>query len=344
MKAAVFEGVGKPLQIQSVDDPTPEPGGLVMKVGYCGICGTDLHATREGLTTACCGQILGHEYVGEIVEVGKEAEGDWQVGDKVCAMPFIACGKCLACASGHFFECQNKKVPGVDAPGGYAEYVATGARETIKLPDALDLETAALVEPLAVGIHAVRVADLKAGSRVMVIGAGPIGLTVARWARFFGARDVVVSEMASARATLAKQMGATAVIQPDPAADAETLLQQYMDVAGGPPDVIFECVGAPGLLQQCIEMAPQRGQIVPVGVCEQPDAIMPFFGLVKELRIQFAIAYTKDDFETCLAMLAEGRIDVSPMVTDVVSLDELPEAFEALRTPSHQCKVLTRMP
>jgi (R,R)-butanediol dehydrogenase/meso-butanediol dehydrogenase/diacetyl reductase len=343
MKAAVFEEVGKPLSIQTVDDPVPAPGGLVMKVGYCGICGTDLHATREGMTTACCGQILGHEYVGEIVEVGKEARGEWHVGDRVCAMPFIACGKCPACATGHFFECQDKKVPGVDAPGGYAEYVATGAQETIKLPAGLDLEAAALVEPLAVGIHAVRVANLKAGSRVMVIGAGPIGLTVALWARFFGAREVIVSEMASSRAMLAKQMGATAVIQPDPAADAGALLQQYMDVAGGPPDIIFECVGAPGLLQQCIEMAPQRGQIVPVGVCEQPDSIMPMFGLFKELRIQFAIAYTRDDFETCLAMLAEGRIDVSPMVTDVVSLDELPEAFEALRTPSHQCKVLTRM-
>lgn len=343
MKAAVFEAVGKPLSIQDVDDPTPDPGGLVMKVGYCGICGTDLHATREGMTTACCGQILGHEYVGEIVEVGKEAEGDWQVGDMVCAMPFIACGRCPACATGRFFECQAKKVPGVDAPGGFAEYVATGARETIRLPEGLDLETAALVEPLAVGIHAVRVAGLRAGSRVLVIGAGPIGLTVALWARFFGARDVVVSEMAASRAALARRMGATAVLQPDPSADAEALLQQYMDAAGAPPDIIFECVGAPGLLQQCLEMAPQRGQIVPVGVCEQPDAIMPFMGLFKELRIQFAIAYTKDDFETCLAMLAEGRIDVSPMVTDVVGLDQLPEAFEALRTPSHQCKVLARM-
>lgn len=343
MKAAVFEAVGEPLRIRTVDDPSPEPGGLVMKVGYCGICGTDLHATREGLTTACCGQILGHEYVGEIVEVGKQADGDWRVGDRVCAMPFIACGNCLACASGRFFECQNKKVPGVDAPGGFAEYVATGARETIRLPDEIDLETAALVEPLAVGIHAVRVAGLKAGSRVLVIGAGPIGLTVALWARFYGARDVVVSEMASTRAALAKQMGATGVIQPDPAADAQTLLSQFVDEAGAPPDIIFECVGAPGLLQQCIEMAPQRGQIVPVGVCEQPDSIMPFFGLVKELRIQFAIAYTKDDFQTCLAMLAERRINVAPMVTDVVSLEELPDAFEALRNPGHQCKVLTRL-
>jgi (R,R)-butanediol dehydrogenase/meso-butanediol dehydrogenase/diacetyl reductase len=200
-----------------------------------------------------------------------------------------------------------------------------------------------MIEPLAVGIHAVRVADLKAGSRVLIIGAGPIGLTVALWARFFGAGEVVVSEMAATRVELARQMGATGVITPDPGADAESLGAQFADLAGGPPDIIFECVGAPGLLQQCIELAPQRGKIIPVGVCEQPDAITPFFGLVKELQIQFAIAYTRDDFETCIAMLAEGRIDVSPMITDVVSLEELPQAFEALRTPSHQCKVLTRL-
>jgi len=343
MKAAVFKEVGTPLVVENVPDPEPDPRGLVMKVAYCGVCGTDLHATREGLTTACCGQILGHEYVGEIAEVGAQAEGDWQIGDKVCALPFIACGHCLPCAAGRFFECQDKKVAGVDAPGGYAEFVATGAQETIRLPDGLDLESAALVEPLAVGIHAVRVANLKAGSRVMIIGAGPIGLTVALWARFFGAREVVVSELAPSRADLAVKMGATRVIRPDPSGGAEQLLQQFIDVAGGPPEVIFECVGAPGLLQQCIEMAPQRGQIVPVGVCEQPDNIMPFFGLIKELQIQFAIAYTRDDFDTCLAMLAENRIDVSAMVTDIVGLDELPEAFEALRTPSHQCKVLTRM-
>ncbi len=343
MKAAVFKEVGKPLQVETVADPTPESTELVMKVCYCGICGTDLHATREGLTTAECGQILGHEYVGEIVEVGRDTEGDWQVGDRVCAMPFIACGRCAACATGRFFECQNKKVSGVDDQGGFAEFVTTGSRETFRLPDSLELQTAAMIEPLAVGIHAVRVADVKAGSRVMVIGAGPVGLTVALWCRFFGAREVVVSELAQARAALAQQMGATHVVQPDLATGAEGLLEQYIDVAGGPPDIIFECVGAPGLLQQCIEMAPHGAKIIPVGVCEQPDAIMPFFGLVKELNIQFAIAYNRDDFETCVAMLAEGRIDIRPMITDVVSLDELPDAFEALRTPSSQCKVLTQM-
>ena len=343
MKAAVFKEVGQPLALESVADPVPEPFELVMKVSFCGICGTDLHATREGLTTACCGQILGHEYVGEIVEVGKEADGNWKVGDRVCAMPFIGCGRCLPCAAGRFFECANKKVSGVDDPGGFAEFVTTGSRETILLPDDLDLQSAALVEPLAVGIHAVRIADVKAGSRVMVIGAGPIGLAVALWCRFFGAREVIVSEVTKTRAALAKTMGATAVIHPDLDSGAEGLLQQFSDIAGGAPDVIFECVGAPGLLQQCIEMAPHHGKIIPVGVCEQPDAIIPFFGLVKEVRIQFAIAYTRDDFDTCVAMLGERRIDVSPMVTDIVSLDELPDAFEALRTPSHQCKVLTRM-
>ncbi|MAT95288.1 MAG: alcohol dehydrogenase [Halioglobus sp.] len=343
MKAAVFKEVGQPLVVETVDDPTPEPGELVMKVGYCGICGTDLHATREGLTTACCGQILGHEYVGEIVEVGARAEGDWQVGDRVCAMPFIACGHCLPCAAGRFFECADKKVSGVDDQGGFAEYVTTGSRETLLLPDTLELRSAALVEPLAVGIHAVRVAGVRAGSRVLIIGAGPIGLTTALWCRFFGARDVVISELAPARAALAKQMGATAVLHPDVEEGAEGLLQQYVDAAGAPPDVIFECVGAPGLIQQCIEMASYGSSVVPVGVCEQPDAIMPFLGLVKELRIQFAMAYNKDDFETSVAMLAEGRIDVTPMITDTVSLDELPEAFEALRTPSDQCKVLTQL-
>ena len=114
MKAAVFKEVGQPLSIEAVDDATPEPTELVMKVSYCGICGTDLHATRQGLTTACCGQILGHEYVGEIAEVSKDTEGDWKVGDRVCALPFIGCGKCLPCASGKFFQCMNKKISGVD--------------------------------------------------------------------------------------------------------------------------------------------------------------------------------------------------------------------------------------
>ena len=226
----------------------------------------------------------------------------------------------------------------MNSPGGFAEYVKTGASETLKLPDDLAMQSAALIEPLAVGLHAVRIAQLKAGERVLIIGGGPVGLAVSLWCQFFGARDVLVSEMAEQRLALATQLGATGALTP-----GATLGEEFGDVSGGAPDVIFECVGAPGLLQETIEIAPRRSRIVPVGVCEQPDTIVPVLALVKELRLYFAIAYNRDDFETVIAMLGQHRIDASAMITDVVKLDEMPAAFEALRSPTTQCKVLTEL-
>lgn len=337
MKAAVFKEVGKPMVVEEVADPSADADQLVVKTAYCGICGTDLHSTREGAATVACDSILGHEFVGEVVEVGKALQKDWHEGDRVCSLPFLSCGKCVACVTGRPFECAGLQCTGLDVPGGFAEYVKTGALETIKLPDQLEMERAALIEPLAVGLHAVRIAGMKAGQRVLITGGGPVGLAVALWARFLGARDVVVSEFAAKRCELATALGATAVINP-----AQDLAEQFNDATGGDVDMIFECVGAPGLIQQAVEMAPRHCKIVGVGVCEQPDTFMPFLALVKELQMQFAIAYTRDDFETVIAMLAQGRIDASPMVTDIISLDDMPDAFEALRNPSHQCKVLTR--
>jgi (R,R)-butanediol dehydrogenase/meso-butanediol dehydrogenase/diacetyl reductase len=226
----------------------------------------------------------------------------------------------------------------MNSPGGFAEYVKTGASETLKLPDDLAMQSAALIEPLAVGLHAVRIAQLKAGERVLIIGGGPVGLAVSLWCQFFGARDVLVSEMAEQRLALATQLGATGTLTP-----GATLGEEFGDVSGGAPDVIFECVGAPGLLQETIEIAPRRSRIVPVGVCEQPDTIVPVLALVKELRLYFAIAYNRDDFETVIAMLGQHRIDATAMITDVVKLDEMPAAFEALRSPTTQCKVLTEL-
>jgi len=338
MKAAVFKGAGLPMQIEEIADPTPGERQLVVQVAYCGICGTDLHSTREGPAMLPCNSVLGHEFVGEVVALGGGLQGSWQRGDRVCALPFISCGHCPACTSGRPFECNTLSCIGLDAPGGFAQYVTTAECNTLKLPDALGTRDAALVEPLAVGLHAVRASGLRAGQRVLITGAGPIGLAVALWARFIGASDIVVSEPAVQRRDLALSMGATAVLQP-----GADLAQQYAEIAGGPPEVLFECVGAPGLIQQFIDIAPRRGVLVPVGVCEQPDTILPFPALIKELSIRFAIAYTRADYETVIAMLAQGRISATPMVTSVVSLDEMPAAFEALRSPSDQCKVLTRL-
>ncbi len=337
MKAAVFKEVGRPMVVEEVADPAPTDKQLVVKVGYCGICGTDLHSTREGAATVACDSILGHEFVGEVVEIGKSLKNQWNKDDRVCSLPFLSCGQCVSCLTGRPFECAELKCTGLDVPGGFAEYVTTGALETIKLPEDLELERAALIEPLAVGLHAVRIAGMKAGQRVLITGGGPVGLAVALWARFLGARDVVVSEFAEKRKVLATSLGATAVIDP-----GKDLAEQFGDATGGEVDMIFECVGVPGLIQQCIEMAPRHCRIVGVGVCEQADSFMPFMALVKELQFQFAIAYTRDDFETVIAMLAQARIDASAMVTDIIPLEEMPAAFEALRTPSRQCKVLTR--
>ena len=337
MKAAVFKHPGQPMVVETVPDPTPHPRQLVVKVGFCGICGTDLHFTRSH-DLLPCGSILGHEFSGVVVAVGSELKDHWHGGERVCSLPFLGCGRCVSCLSGRPFECNAVQLTGIQVPGGFAEYVATGDLETVRIPDALDLQHGALVEPLAVGLHAMRIAELKAGARVLVTGAGPIGLAVLLWARALGARSVVLSEFSPERKALAMRLGADAIIDP-----SQDLGAQFADVTGGPPDMIFECVGAPGLLAQCVTAAPRRTRIIAVGACEQADTFFPFAALLKELEIRFTVAYTRDDFETTIAMLASGRIDAGALVTHVVPLGELPEAFEALRTPTHQCKVLARI-
>ncbi len=338
MKAAVFKKPGVPMAIERVEDPTPEEGQLVVEVAYCGICGTDLHATREGTSMLPSDSVLGHEFVGKVVGLGPNLQQDWQLGERVCALPFHSCGRCPACVTGRPFECDKLSCIGVDASGAFAEFVTISEVSTLRLPEQLAMKDAALIEPLAVGLHAVRTGGLRTGQRVLITGGGPIGLSVALWARFMGARDVVVSEPAEDRRNLALSLGATDVLQP-----GKQLAAQFADVTGGPPDILFECVGVPGMLQQCINIAPRRSTVVGVGMCEQPDTIMPISAMIKELALQFVVAYTRDDFDTAIAMLAQGRIDASPMVTSTVTLDEMPAAFEALRTPSEQCKVLTQL-
>ena len=336
MQAAVFRALGKPLEIAEVPDPKPGPCDLVLRVKSCGICGSDLHAASlpPGLPA---GSVMGHEFAGEIVELGREAASQFRVGERVCALPFIGCGRCAACLTGDGIRCAQIVTTGLGAaPGAYAEFVKVGAGETLRLPDAVGFREGALVEPLSVGLHAVHEARLEPGANVLVIGAGPIGLAVAVWARFFGARIVMVSEKAQGRRALAERFGATHVIDPS----HEMPGPAFMKAAGSPPEVIFECVGVPGMIQQCVLLAPPRGRIVVVGVCMQPDTLFPVFASVKGLTLNFVVGYRKQDFQLTLDMLAAERIAGLPMVTDTVDLARLPDAFEALKQPSTQCKVM----
>jgi (R,R)-butanediol dehydrogenase/meso-butanediol dehydrogenase/diacetyl reductase len=203
------------------------------------------------------------------------------------------------------------------------------------LPDSVSFREGALVEPLAVGLHAVDMAKMARGATVLVIGAGPVGLATMLWAKFLGARHVIVSERAAIRREMAARFGATDAIDP-----GQPLSPQVQKIAGKDADVIFECVGVPGLLMSVMAEAPRGGRIVVAGVCQQPDTIMPLIGIMKELEIQFVLGYRPADFDYVIAMIAADRIDVAHMVTDIIDLDGLPAAFEALRKPSHQCKVM----
>jgi (R,R)-butanediol dehydrogenase/meso-butanediol dehydrogenase/diacetyl reductase len=270
------------------------------------------------------------------VAIGSGVKGKWREGQRVTALPFVSCQQCDFCRKGETLQCRNLQPMGFGVVGGaYAEFARVGAAETVLLPDSVSFQDGALIEPLAVGLHAVQAAQIRPGANILVLGAGPIGLAVTLWARTLGARRVVVSERAASRQEMARQFGATHGIDA-----TQALLPQFEAIAGGPPDVIFECVGAPGLLQECINIAPYGSTIVVVGVCMKPDTILPVSAIVKEITFRFVLGYRKRDFEVVADLLGQGRVDGSAMVTDVIGFDQLPAAFEALRTPSHQCKVM----
>lgn len=342
MKAAVFHELGKPLAIQEVPTPKAGAGELVLRVHYCGICGSDLHATRPGVFLVPDGTILGHEFAGEIVESGSPG---WKVGEMVTAVPNNACADCRSLGLGECKDhlgilCAGNSITGFspEVPGAYAEYVKCSAKEALRLPSQVRSREGATVEPLAVGMHAVNKGGVDLTSRVLILGAGPIGLAVTIFARLAGARNVVVSEYAKSRREAAGALGATAVINPA----AEDVAEAFARHAGGPPDIIFECIGVPGLIQQCIDLSRPFGKVVVVGVCMVEDKFVPLSGTFKEVNIQFVLGYGRPDWRLVLDLLDSGRIDPKPMITDIVTLAQLPDAFEELRQPSTQMKILVQ--
>jgi 2-desacetyl-2-hydroxyethyl bacteriochlorophyllide A dehydrogenase len=335
MKAAVYYEGGQPLKIENVDDPTPEADEVIIEVKHCGICGTDLHATEEHSPASPTGTIMGHEFAGEIVAMGKDAPEGWKVGDRLTTLPMLGCGKCVPCLTGEPWTCTQKKISGVDIPGGFSQYTKVDLNQSVKLPESVSWKEGALVEPLAIGLHAVRRAGNMEGKNILIVGGGPVGVAVALWVRFFGARKVVVSELEKGRAEMSLKYGATDII--DAKGDVGG---QFAEICGGPPDVVYECVGLPGMIMNCLMLAPHRSTLVVVGFCTQPDTFVPALAMANEITMQFVVAWDKRDFQFVVDMIASDRIDVEGLITDVVSFDQFSDAFEALRKPEHQVKVL----
>ena len=342
MKAAVFTGPGAPLTVETVPDPAPGPGDLVIEVAACGICGTDLHWSRHtdprtGWRVLKPGAVMGHEFAGEVVAAGREARGTWRVGDRVTAQPFIGCGACPECMAGRAYRCADVTMRAdLELPGAYAEFTRVGADTTLRLPESVSFGQGALVEPLAVGLNAAEKARLAPGDTVLIVGAGPVGLAVALWCRFLGARRIAVCDLVASRAARALEFGATAAID----AAAGDVKDRAAEANGGPPDVVFDCVGVPGSLQLAIDYAPPDARVVVVGLCMARDALYPGRAIVKELDLSFAFIYRKRHFGLVLDALDGGRVDAAGLITDRVDLDGFSAAFEALRRPSGQIKVM----
>jgi (R,R)-butanediol dehydrogenase / meso-butanediol dehydrogenase / diacetyl reductase len=309
----------------TVPDPVPGPRDLVLRVTDCGICGSDLKA-RPAMPAAT---VMGHEFCGEVVAVGGEAQSTWREGMGVAALPVLSCGACEWCRTGDVAHCASARLIGLGgAPGGFAELVRVAADLAFRLPDALPESWAPLVEPFAVGLHTARIAAITSDDDVLVLGAGPVGLTTARWARELGARTVTVSDPAPRRRQAALAFGATAIV--DPATDE----------LGGPFDVVIECVGKPGLLDACAAVAATHGRIVVAGVCAEPDPFVPMVALLKELSIRFSVYYRPDEFRTVVDAFARAQIDPSALVSRTVGLADLNDAFASLTTSPDDLKIV----
>ena len=337
MRALSFQAVGEPLQLVTLPLPEPGAGEVILKVSHCGICGTDIHRTEANIWTFRPGTVPGHEFAGEVVALGQGVQ-NLRVGQRVTALPYIGCGSCARCLAGYPYFFATAINTGTETlPGAFAEYVRASAVNCIPLPVDLSTEDGALVEPLAVGLHAVKRGRIGPADRVLIMGAGPIGLAAIWWARRVGARRVVVAATSDRRREMAMAMGADEFIV---SGDDGELAGLVAEALSGPPTVVVECVGLPGTIATAISCLAPQGRVVVAGACSTADSFYPLLGLAREADILFSTVYDRDEFHQCIDAMERGDVAPRAMVTGTVSLEDAPEAFEGLRGRSAHCKIL----
>ena len=331
MKAAIFDGVGIPLRVDDIQPPRPAADEVLLRVVACGICGSDLHITEDPATFGVqVGTVLGHEFAGEVISVGAEIV-ELKVGDRVAVAPMWGCGHCESCRKGEPAWCPGMRLIG----GGYAEFAAVAARQCRRLPDDLPTLEGALAEPVSVGLHAVGRSGMRPGDKVLILGAGPIGLLVAFWARRMGAGAVIVADLTRHQEARAAAVGATGFAISGPGLEAD-----LQGMLGGKPDIVFECVGKKGLIDFACRLVRIHGTVVSVGLCVGGDVWDPFAAISKEIQIIFAVFFTMAEFATAIDALGPGRFRPQALITDRISFGQTPKTFEALRQRTTQCKVL----
>ena len=344
MRAAALRD-GRIVVRDDVAEPVPEAGQVLVQVKACGICGSDLHFAKHGATMLALGEemgggagvgsgtggidlaqdvFMGHEFSAEVLEAGPDTQAP-APGTLVTSLPVL-----LTSTGVQAIVYSNTVL------GGYGERMLLSAPLLMPIPNGLDPAHAALTEPMAVGLHAVNKSRIKKGEGALVLGCGPVGLAVIAAMKQQGIDTIVASDFSPARRQLALTMGATEAV--DPA--AEPAFEAWQRVGGAKQCVVFEAIGVPGIIGSTFRDAPHGSRIVVVGVCMEPDTIVPFFGISKELNVQFVLGYDPMEFGASLRSIAEGEIDVAPMITGTVDLDGVPGAFEELGNPERHCKIL----
>ena len=334
MRAAVLRD-GQMVYRDDVPDPVPESGQVLVGVRACGICGSDLHFAAHGaqvveMSNQMAGDVggmgidlnrdifMGHEFSAEILEAGPDTETP-PAGTMVTSIPVLLSTK--------GFE---PIVYSNTTLGGYAERMLLSAPLLVPIPNGLDPKHAALTEPMAVGLHAVNKSNIAPGEAALVIGCGPIGIAIIAALRMRSVETIVAADFSTKRRDLATAMGAHQTVDP----------AQGSPFDAAKPAVVFEAVGAPGIINDMIVRARRNTRLVIAGVCMEPDTVHPFFAIPKEINIQFVVTYDPAEFTGSLRAIAEGDIDVAPVITGAVGLDGVGQAFDDLADPERHCKIL----
>jgi threonine dehydrogenase-like Zn-dependent dehydrogenase len=355
MRAAIFRN-GE-IVVDSLPEPEPAAGQVLVRTLACGICGSDLHARKHAHRMVEMARhfpgrkpmdlardvVFGHEFACEILDHGPGTARGLKAGSRVCSIPAL-------------LTPEGPKGIGYsnDNAGGYAERMLLSEVLLLEVPNGLAAEHAALTEPLAVGVHAVTKANVRGDEVPLVIGCGPVGLAVIAALKLKGLHPIVAADYSPARRALAQQLGADVVVDParaQPYASwAEHAAMSPEQKAARPPlqawlpalrpALIFECVGIPGLLQQVFEGAPRDARIVVVGVCMETDRSEPMLGIMKELNVQYVLGYTPDEFAWSLRLIAEGEVDAASLVTATVGIDGVAQAFADLANPEAHTKII----
>ena len=334
MRAAFFEG-NQTFRVGPCTPVPPGPGQVQIRVAFCGICGTDLHlyhgAMAQRLTLP---HVMGHEMSGVIAAVGAGVEG-YQPGDRVTVRPLDPCGHCPACHAGHSHICQNLKFIGIDAPGALQGLWTVPAHTLHRLPESLSLRDGAMVEPIAVACHDVRMGEVKAGETAVVIGGGPIGVLIALVAWERGA-TVLMAEVNPFRIQLARDLGIDAVNPKE--TDLVALVNERTGGAGA--DVVFEVSGSTAGSEMMTKLPRVRGRIVVVAIYAEPAKVDLFRFFWRELKLAGARVYEAEDFEMAIHLAASKKLPLEKLITSVVPLDQLEAGMRQLEGGGQVMKIL----